>query len=286
MSRVRMFACVLSLFAICAGCGGPGAVWKTPEPQNWELQAADSMLWSTPYPPSRWLKRAELVPTVDRIVKRIAPATDRICRRMCATGCERIRWKNVLVVEDDPSINAFVDQNNQVRIFGGLVSAAGSDDEIAVVLAHENVHIMLGHVGSKISSARRSALLGILLGMGAGYAACKRCATQEGYIKSWGDRGASIGESIGATLYSVEMEREADHVAAYILDEAGYDLDKASLLWVRLLHEAHAGTAVGRAAIAGLLATHPSDEHRYAAWRRSVREVRSGQFRPLLIGEN
>ena len=285
MPRVRMFLCVLSLLAICAGCGGPGTVWKTPEPQGWERQAAGSRLWSTPYPPSRWLKRAELVPTVDRIVKRIAPATDRICGRTYATGCERIPWKTVLVVEDNPSINAFVDQNNQVRIFGGLVSAAGSDDEIATVLAHENVHIMLGHVGSKISSARRSALLGILLGMGAGYAVCKRCGTQEGYIKSWGDRGAAIGESIGAALYSVEMEREADHIAAYILFEADYDLDKAGLLWVRLFREAHAGTAIGKAALAGFLSTHPSHEHRYAAWQHSVSEVHSGQYRPLLLGE-
>lgn len=284
MSRVRIFVCVLSLLAICTGCGS-GAVWKTPEPQLRELEAARSELWSRPYSPSRWLAKADLVPTVDRIVKRIAPATDRICRRMYATGCERIPWKTVLVVEDDPSINAFADQNNQVHIFGGLVSAAGSDDEIAAVLAHENVHIMLGHVGRTTSNATRSALLGMLLGMGAGYAVCKRCGTQEGYTKSWGERGTAIGGSIGAALYSVDMEREADHIAAYILFEAGYDLDKASLLWTRLFREANAGTAIGKAALAGFLSTHPSHEHRYAAWRRSVSEVHSGQFRPLLVGE-
>lgn len=47
-----------------------------------------------------------------------------------------------IFVKDDPAQGAFVLPNGTVVITSGLVESAGSDDEVAFVIAHEVAHIM------------------------------------------------------------------------------------------------------------------------------------------------
>ena len=76
-----------------------------------------------------------------------------------------------------------------------------------------------------------------------------------------------MGAGVGRLVYSKADEREADYLSAYITARAGYDLQDASGIWVKL-----AGSG-GRRATAGLLDTHPAGPERLAAWEMAEREI-------------
>jgi predicted Zn-dependent protease len=53
------------------------------------------------------------------------------------------------------------------------------------------------------------------------------------------------------------------------VNRAGYDLDQAGRIWVRLAQSA------GRPEQPSLLRTHPTGPERLAAWQRTVAEIRA-----------
>jgi predicted Zn-dependent protease len=85
---------------------------------------------------------------------------------------------------------------------------------------------------------------------------------------AWVERGGQLGAGLGRLVYSVEEEREADYLGAFLVARAGYDLDRAGEIWVRLTR------AGGGAQTTTLLSTHPAGPDRLAAWRRTVDEIR------------
>lgn len=279
-----VLVCLGGLLAVGAGCAG-GPIWETPTPDATDFVLAKQKIHHAKLPPARGaMGTDEVMAIVDRVARRVAPAADRMCRRMYARGCDTIPWLPVQVVLDDRGVNAYAGPDNRVYVLGGLVPALGSDDELAAIIAHEYAHVMIGHVGKKMTNATGGVILGSLAGMLGGYALCPDCTSQPSYIQNWSDQGWQIGKQFGALAYSPEMEAEADHVSAYIVKQASYDLQAAGLVWVRFAREAFARTPTGIAAAHGFLATHPTIEYRIAAWRRTVAKARV-QFRPRLIGE-
>ena len=142
---------------------------------------------------------------------------------------------------------------------------------------------MIGHVHQMHSNAGLGALVGTLAGTAIGVGLYTEGST---VIEDFGSTGFEVGASVGGRMYTLEMEREADHVGAYIMHEAGYDLNAAGrTLWVRLAREAQSGTPLGQRGARGYLRTHPTREMRYAAWEKTTREVQSGQQRPFTLVE-
>ena len=96
-----------------------------------------------------------------------------------------------------------------------------------------------------------------------------------GGLAAWalGQGAAQLGAGATRLVYSKGEEREADYLGAYLVARAGYDLDRAGNLWARLSRPDAAATRSG--ALAGLLATHPAEAERLAAWRRAAEEIRA-----------
>ena len=264
-----------------AACAGPA--WVTPEPTTGEVTRAQADLLTTSYPDAREISGSEQSITVDRVVKHVRPATLTMCRRMYGSDCYDISWGGVFI--EGVGLNAYADKDNRVVLGKKLISAAGSDDELAAVIAHENAHIMLGHIKRQRKNVAVGELIGILGAAAVAAAICQENCSPEN-MSSLVDVGTKAGGKIGSRVYSVEMEREADHIAAYILHEAGYDLDRAGLIWVRLSREATAQTPTGRAALVGFLKTHPLFTERYAAWKRSIREIHLGRTMPRRLSKD
>ena len=82
---------------------------------------------------------------------------------------------------------------------------------------------------------------------------------------------AQLGAGAARLAYSKGEEREADYLGAYLVARAGYDLERAGNLWARLSRPDAAARGSG---LAGLLATHPAEAERLAAWRRAAEEIR------------
>ena len=270
----------LVLAALCGPVGCSTPTWDTPMVDAGEVTMARHRMYATNVPPSRNTPTDEILEVAARVRDRVAPAAYRVCTRIFASGsgCEVVTSRRLLVVVHNPEVNAYADGNNQVTVLGGLVRAVGSDDELAAVMAHEYAHVIIGHVHQMAANAALGSLVGTLAGTAIGVELYTPGST---VIEDLGSTGFKVGASVGGLMYTLEMEREADHMGAYILHEAGYDLNAGRTMWVRLAREAQSGTPLGQRGLRGYFRTHPTTDMRYAAWEKTTREVQSGQKRPL-----
>ena len=266
------------LLVLCAiavsGCAQP--LMKFAEPTEEQKAMANRMLETSDSFPVRHVSYSEMTPTVNRVTLRVRNAAYRVCthhldlrRTEEETGkgehCDLMLDNVITVYTHERDINAYADQSNEVIILGGLVRAMRNDEEIAAVLAHEMAHVMLGHVEKKT----KNALIGMALAGGlAAYGTNDQQVTQQ-----W----MEIGAMVGSRAYSPEMEIEADRVAIYILQEAGFStvamvnaLQSLNNAKVRRTRE---GIFNGRV---GFLQTHPSDERRVAHLIMAIEDAVSG----------
>ena len=276
--RIVMKRIIIVLAALwgVAGCSTP--TWETPEVDASETAWARNQMAATQASPSRQTQTDDLFEVARRVQERVTPAAYRVCTRMYSTGCEVVTNRPVRMDVHNREVNAYADTNNQVTLLGGLVRAVGSDDELAAVIAHEYAHVIIGHVHQMAGNAALGSLMGALAGTAIGVGLYTPGST---VIEDLGSTGFEVGASVGGLIYTLEMEREADHVGAYILHEAGYDLEAGRTLWIRLAREAQSGTRLGQRGLRGYFRTHPTTEMRYVAWEKAMQEIQSGQRRPF-----
>lgn len=146
--------------------------------------------------------------------------------------------ESVLFVESR-QVNAFADGQN-IFITDGMLSFA-SDDELALVIAHELAHCVEKHIESKTTNAL---IAGLLVG-----AIAERIGRSATY---WGLRGAQTG----AKAFSQEFEREADYVGMYLLARAGYSTAGVEAFWRRMAER-------GPEKANNFKGTHPPTAYRY-----------------------
>jgi len=111
----------------------------------------------------------------------------------------------ILFVVDDPDVNLYVVPGGIVLVNRGMLDMIDSEDELALLLAHELAHVELDHGFSKVS-------------MGAG---------RKFLEKTTGEAG--LGGILGGLLdwaangYGVDMEVEADYRGVEMASRAGYN---------------------------------------------------------------
>ena len=250
---------------VLAGAGCATTLLPVYEPTSAHKLQAMELARRTALPPSRRTPRAELVAVAERVRQRMWPAGLTVCREVFATNCpESLASMRVMVWLDEGNINAFAREDGVLGFNGGLIQAAGSDDEIAMVMGHEMAHIMLGHNAKQASNEGLGVLLGLALGVGATH---ELAPYMDGDGLAQVLQGSvSLFQQAGALAYSPEMELEADTLSAHIVHEAGYDVNAAKGFLIRT---ARIGAAAGPAnalGVVGFLGSHPSDDRRLAHW--------------------
>jgi predicted Zn-dependent protease len=127
----------------------------------------------------------------------------------------------------DPTLNAFAGPAGYLYFHTGMITAAGSLDELAGVMGHEIAHAKRRHVARSIEKSTIPDLLAKVLGVGVAVAA--------------DEPGALIAaEGVSQSLqlaYSRELESEADEVGVAILVRAGYDPMGMATFFERLAAE-------------------------------------------------
>ena len=157
-----------ALIVSCWGCVGPDLVGVSPYVT--ELDEARRAIDHGRLPPGRRLPVAEWRTTLTRVENRVASAAVETCHLTQALNCDRARQRAAIVRDD--TINAWVDQELRIGVHSGLLANAGTDEEIAAVLAHEYGHIFAGHFEQKARNAGTGALIGMIAGallVGTGY---------------------------------------------------------------------------------------------------------------------
>jgi Zn-dependent protease with chaperone function len=213
---------------------------------------------------------AGLMPTTrttsenERMTRGVLRRLQTVAQPVCAATDRGSCWYT-LEFSPKGEMNAYVIKN-QIVMYNGLAQYLESEDEFAVVMAHEMGHHISGHY----EKGKRNRTIGSVLGgiIFAGIAGATNAYGNDSYGARRDMRTAmELGAGLGGISFSKEHEREADYIAAYLLTRAGYNPESAGDVWVKLTK------ATGNMET-GLLDSHPSGPDRLAAWKQSVDEVR------------
>jgi Zn-dependent protease with chaperone function len=155
-------------------------------------------------------------------------------------------------------INAFALPGGPLYINRGTIEAAGSEGELAGVMAHEVAHIALRHGTAQATEAKSAkfqlpaiggAILGAIIG---------------GSVGSIIAQGTQFGLSTYFLKYSRDYERQADILGAHIMANAGYDPRDLANMFQRIERQGGGGGPEW-------LSSHPNPGDRYERINREAR---------------
>lgn len=191
--------------------------------------------------------------------KRIASATERYLRSIGHTEDIRyFRWEFNLIASNQ--VNAFCMPGGKIVVYEGILPVARTDDELAMVIAHEVAHAVAKHSNERLSQAILRQYGGQALGQ----------------ILSGSSAGAQVvgnilynvgGKLIFELPYSRKQEYEADQIGLYLMALAGYDYHNAPNLWVKMASRSGGGNQ------SEVISSHPNDQNRIRAIREEIPRV-------------
>ena len=152
----------------------------------------------------------------ERIARYLATLGDRLVKAAPPELDERV-YEYSFTPVNLKEINAFALPGGPMFIHRGLVDVAGSEAELAGVMAHELAHVLLRHGTANASKAQNPWLqLGQIAGAigGAVVGGAKGAAIAQ---------GSQFGLGTLLLKYSREFEKQADLLGAQIMARAGYD---------------------------------------------------------------
>ncbi|MBM3561074.1 MAG: hypothetical protein FJX53_14610 [Alphaproteobacteria bacterium] len=178
---------------------------------------------------------------------------------------------------DAYTVDLSIADADKIFMFEELARLLESEEEFAAILAHDMGHHIAGHIAqARTDNAIGRVIAGTFVltldialltlhGLAVGYSPSSRHIYRSARER---DGSIGLGDRFRLLAFTVAQESEADCVAAYLLKRAGYDLQAARRVWIRL---AHATDADGKAG--GPFCNHPSGSERLAAWDKAVAEV-------------
>ena len=165
------------------------------------------------------------------------------------------QWE-VVVFEDDNMLNAFAMPGGKVGVYTGLIKLASSDDELAVVIAHEIAHLSAHHGSERASHGMLSVVGGFILGQSTkDMSDSKRNAILAAY-----GAGATYGVM---RPFSRSHESEADYIGLMYMARARYNPRAAVTFWEKM-------AARKSGAPPEFLSTHPSHQTRIHDLKKSM----------------
>lgn len=159
---------------------------------------------------------------------------------------EKICGYPVVLGESD-AVNAYAD-GKRIIITKGMMRFAQDDQNLALVIAHELGHNLMGHMDKKQSNF----MLGTLLDL----------AAAANGINTQGTFG-----SAGANAFSQDFEAEADYVALYYMHAAGLPLEGVADFWREMAAEHPSSIGSNHSA------SHPATSERFLAISKTIEEI-------------
>lgn len=187
------------------------------------------------------------------LVRSPGEADERILRVPAARACAY-----PIAVADLDTINAMAD-GSRVVLNKGLLRFAETDDELALVVGHEIAHNALHHIRQDTAVVAIGAGIGLLLDVAA---AAGGVYTGGAFSRLGMQAGSGVNR-----IFSVDHEQDADYMAVYLSERAGFRIDAAPDFWRRMAAEQpeQLDDYMGR--------THPSSPERSAALQSAIDEI-------------
>ena len=190
------------------------------------------------------------------IALRVRPSGEGEERTITLAGAPACAY--AVSVADDEDINAMAD-GSRIVVNKGLLRFAATDDELALVVGHEIAHNALHHLRQNAAIVGIGAGLGLLLDVAA---AAGGVYTGGAFTRLGMQAGSGVNR-----VFSVDHEQDADYMAVYLSERAGFRIDAAPDFWRRMAAEqpAQIEDYMGR--------THPSSPERSAALQSAIEEI-------------
>lgn len=196
-------------------------------------------------------------------VARVKVIAERLIGYMPLEDQERLKGIRYDVFEGE-EINAHVTPGNLVVNYG-MLRFTDSDDELAVVIAHELAHLSKGHYGKKLATS----IVANAIGLAAGVAI--ESISQGSGVGGTVAQGVSRGVAGG---FSRDLEREADYFGFQYVYIAGFDLAKGAGVWERFAVEAPKSMS------SNLFSTHPASPERLLRAQKTFAELSAQGIAP------
>ena len=247
--------CALLLCSCLAACD------RVPDTERKQLVLiSESQERTMGYNAARQILRTEPLlrdPAAQELVKRVG-------RRIAAvSGRPDYDWE-FHVIDNDRAINAFCLPGGKIFVYSGLLKQVKSEDELAVVMAHEVAHALARHGAERATLEMGARLGGALLQLALG--------DEDPRIADIAGRVWGYGANLGLVLpYSRKHEYEADAIGLALMDKAGYNLDAAVDFWDMMRQSGNAKP------LFNFLSTHPTDEKRIARIRKDIETLRQAK---------
>ncbi len=171
-----------------------------------------------------------------------------------------------VVLDNSAKVNAYAD-GKSIIVTRGIMRFAESDDELALVVAHELAHNVMGHIQKLKTNVMAGALGGLAVDALLGAAGV-----------GTGGQFSQIGGSLGQQRFSVGFEQEADYVGMYFMANAGYNTGNVANFWRRMAAE-------GQSSI-DHRTSHPSSPERFIAIERTHSEIQNKKARGQKLAPN
>jgi hypothetical protein len=152
-----------------------------------------------------------------------------------------------VVLRESDAVNAYAD-GKRIIITKGMMRFAQQDQELALVVAHELGHNLMGHLDKK----KTNHMLGTIIDLAA---AANGVSTRGTFA------------NMGARAFSQDFEAEADYVALYYMNAAGLPLEGSANFWRQMAAE-HPGS-IGTSHSA----SHPATSERFLAISNTIKEI-------------
>ncbi|MGB1289456.1 MAG: M48 family metalloprotease [Porticoccaceae bacterium] len=186
-----------------------------------------------------------------RINKNTAPIKSLLVKRGDQLLEMDIRLETIcgypVVLRESDAVNAYAD-GMRIIITKGMMRFAQQDQELALVVAHELGHNLMGHLDKK----KTNHMLGTIIDLAA---AANGVSTRGTFA------------NMGAKAFSQDFEAEADYVALYYMNAAGLPLEGSANFWRQMAAE-HPGS-IGTSHSA----SHPATSERFLAISNTIKEI-------------
>jgi membrane-associated protease RseP (regulator of RpoE activity) len=158
-----------------------------------------------------------------------------------------------VAVEDKDVLNAYAD-GKAIHIYRPLLKLADSDEELALVIAHELAHNGQHHIQAEMHNGRILGVGGLLIDV----------AAAAGGVNT-GGAFTKAGMRVGMAHAAPEFEAEADYVGMYYMARAGYPTDGVEDFWRKMAAESPEAIFIKT--------DHPTTPARYLAIAATSKEI-------------
>ncbi|MBO7371015.1 MAG: M48 family metallopeptidase [Bacteroidales bacterium] len=172
-----------------------------------------------------------------------------------------LNWHIDLVKSEE--INAFCLPSGNIVVYEGLANFVDNDDQRAAVVGHEIAHAIANHRTERMSRATLTENLHKTI-LAAAQASGKVTDSQLAVFNT----ALGLGGQYGVILpFSRKQELEADHIGLIMMAVAGYKVEEAPKLWVKMSQNGQQ--------VPEFMSTHPSDVNRIKNLEKYMEEAKA-----------